>query len=120
MKKALDDIEHNKKVKHVILTDYEDELPPRIDADFDSNRSASISITYGCNNFCSYCIVPYVRGRERSVPMEEILHDVRQYVAEGYKEITLLGQNVNSYGKDLENKVTFAELLRILDRKSVV
>ena len=57
---ALDEIEHNKKVKHVILTEYEEELPPRIDADFDNKITASISIGYGCNNFCTYCIVPYV------------------------------------------------------------
>ena len=107
---ALNVIEKH-SVKHVVLTDDEDVLPPRLDADFDSNRSASISITYGCNNFCSYCIVPYVRGRERSVPMEEILHDVRQYVAKGYKEITLLGQNVNSYGNDFKNGDNFAKLL---------
>lgn len=107
---ALNVIEKH-SVKHIVLTDDEDVLPPRLDADFDSNRSASISITYGCNNFCSYCIVPYVRGRERSVPMEEILHDVRQYVAKGYKEITLLGQNVNSYGNDFKNGDNFAKLL---------
>ncbi len=107
---AIDDIEH-KVDKHLIYTDYEDELPPRLDADFDSKKTASISITYGCNNFCAYCIVPYVRGRERSVPMEEILHDVKQYVEKGYKEIILLGQNVNSYGKEFTNGDNFARLL---------
>ncbi|MGY0394876.1 tRNA (N6-isopentenyl adenosine(37)-C2)-methylthiotransferase MiaB [Fusobacterium sp.] len=107
---AIDDIEH-KVDKHLVYTDYEDELPPRLDADFDSKKTASISITYGCNNFCAYCIVPYVRGRERSVPMEEILHDVKQYVEKGYKEIILLGQNVNSYGKEFTNGDNFARLL---------
>lgn len=107
---AIDDIEH-KVEKHLVYTDCEDDLPPRLDADFDSKKTASISITYGCNNFCAYCIVPYVRGRERSVPMEEILHDVRQYVEKGYKEIILLGQNVNSYGKEFKNGDNFARLL---------
>ena len=72
---------------------------------------AWVSIMYGCNNFCSYCIVPYVRGRERSRQPEDILSEVRQLVEEGYKDITLLGQNVNSYGRDLENPMDFADLL---------
>ena len=73
---------------------------------------AWVSIMYGCNNFCSYCIVPYVRGRERSRQPGDILAEVRQLVAEGYKDITLLGQNVNSYGKDLEEPMDFADLLK--------
>ena len=73
---------------------------------------AWVSIMYGCNNFCSYCIVPYVRGRERSRDPQRILDEVRQLVAEGYKDITLLGQNVNSYGKDLGLDMDFADLLR--------
>ena len=72
---------------------------------------AWVSIMYGCNNFCSYCIVPYVRGRERSRDADCILREVRQLVAEGYKDITLLGQNVNSYGKDLGLDLDFADLL---------
>ena len=72
---------------------------------------AWVSIMYGCNNFCSYCIVPYVRGRERSRKPEDILSEVRELVAEGYKDITLLGQNVNSYGKDLDEPMDFADLL---------
>lgn len=72
---------------------------------------AWVSIMYGCNNFCTYCIVPYVRGRERSREPEQILEEVRGLVAEGYKDITLLGQNVNSYGKDLDRSVDFADLL---------
>ena len=72
---------------------------------------AWVSIMYGGNNFCTYCIVPYVRGRERSREPEQILEEVRGLVAEGYKDITLLGQNVNSYGKDLDSNVDFADLL---------
>ena len=73
---------------------------------------AWVSIMYGCNNFCTYCIVPYVRGRERSRAPELILDECRQLVADGYKDITLLGQNVNSYGKDLGISMDFADLLR--------
>ena len=76
---------------------------------------AWVSIMYGCNNFCSYCIVPYVRGRERSRDPEQIIAEVRHLVADGFKEITLLGQNVNSYGKDLDTPYDFADLLTALD-----
>ena len=76
---------------------------------------AWVSIMYGCNNFCSYCIVPYVRGRERSREPDCVIEEVRSLVAEGYKDITLLGQNVNSYGKDLEKPYDFADLLRDID-----
>ena len=69
----------------------------------------------GCNNFCSYCVVPYVRGRERSRRPEEILAEAQQLIAEGYKEITLLGQNVNSYGKDLDQPMDFADLIRAIN-----
>jgi len=72
---------------------------------------AWVSIMYGCNNFCSYCVVPYVRGRERSRKPEDILAEVEQLVQEGYKDITLLGQNVNSYGKDLDEPMDFSDLL---------
>ena len=72
---------------------------------------AYVSVMYGCNNFCTYCIVPYVRGRERSRKKEDILSEVRELVGEGYKEITLLGQNVNSYGKGLEEDTDFADLV---------
>jgi len=72
---------------------------------------AWVSIMYGCNNFCSYCIVPYVRGRERSRRPEEILAEVKDLLAQGYKDITLLGQNVNSYGKDLGLGMDFADLM---------
>ena len=77
----------------------------------DSKLKTWVSIMYGCNNFCTYCIVPYVRGRERSRRPEDILAECRELVAKGAKEITLLGQNVNSYGKDLESPMDFADLL---------
>ena len=78
----------------------------------DDKYRAWVSIMFGCNNFCSYCVVPYVRGRERSRKHEDILKEVQQLADEGYKEITLLGQNVNSYGNDDENEYNFAQLLR--------
>ena len=70
---------------------------------------------YGCNNFCTYCIVPYVRGRERSRDPETVLFEAKQLINQGYKKLTLLGQNVNSYGKDSENGVDFSELLKRID-----
>ena len=77
----------------------------------DNSLKAWVSIMYGCNNFCTYCIVPYVRGRERSRKPEDILSECRALIAQGCKEITLLGQNVNSYGKDLDCGMDFADLL---------
>ena len=76
-----------------------------------NQRKAWVSIMYGCNNFCTYCIVPYVRGRERSRLPEDILAECRDLIARGYRELTLLGQNVNSYGKDLGLGMDFADLL---------
>ncbi len=81
----------------------------------ESNYRAWVSAMYGCNNFCSYCIVPYVRGRERSRLKENIVKEVRELVKGGYRDITLLGQNVNSYGKDMGAEYDFADLLAELD-----
>lgn len=74
-----------------------------------------LPIMYGCNNFCTYCIVPYVRGRERSREKNVIVSEAREMIADGYKDITLLGQNVNSYGKTIENGVNFSQLLKEID-----
>lgn len=81
----------------------------------DLKDKAWVSIMYGCNNFCSYCIVPYVRGRERSRKPEAIISEIKELVAKGCTEISLLGQNVNSYGKDLEENIDFSDLLRMVN-----
>ncbi len=80
------------------------------------NIKAWVPVTYGCNNFCSYCIVPHVRGLEKSRLPQNIINEVKGLIVKGYKEITLLGQNVNSYGKGLKQNINFAELLNLLDR----
>lgn len=79
---------------------------------YNSSYKAEVSIIYGCNNFCSYCIVPYVRGRERSRKQETILGEINNLAKQGYKEVLLLGQNVNSFGKDLQDGTSFASLLK--------
>ena len=96
------------------IAEYDDfsEAVPQIR---ESSFKASVPIMFGCNNFCTYCIVPYVRGRERSRRPEDIVAEVEKLAAEGYKEIMLLGQNVNSYGNDLGGEITFPELLRKLN-----
>lgn len=90
--------------------------PLKTDCSRRGGLKAFVSIMYGCNNFCSYCIVPYVRGEQRSRPLKHVLDEVRGLAEGGCKEITLLGQNVNSYGKDLSDKINFVALLERLDR----
>jgi tRNA-2-methylthio-N6-dimethylallyladenosine synthase len=95
-------------IEVVANSDIEENLPIKRAED----SKAWVTITYGCNNYCSYCIVPYVRGREKSRNPGDILREVQGLAKEGFKEINLLGQNVNSYGKDLATPVAFHELLR--------
>lgn len=99
------------KKRVVEILDKNGEICEEITPYRSSYPNAWVNIAYGCNNFCSYCIVPYVRGRERSRLPENVVDEVKNLVNEGYKEITLLGQNVNSYGHDLKNDVGFASLL---------
>lgn len=105
-------IEKKKRVAAVLDTDgyIDDETTPVTRTSF---PNAWVNINYGCNNFCTYCIVPYVRGRERSRDMKSIISECEKLINDGYKEITLLGQNVNSYGNDVpDENVNFANLLR--------
>ncbi|MDO4282198.1 MAG: tRNA (N6-isopentenyl adenosine(37)-C2)-methylthiotransferase MiaB [Clostridia bacterium] len=103
-KKEIEYIEAGNEIEEDIPIIYEDKY------------KASVSIIYGCNNFCSYCIVPYVRGRERSRRPEDILKDIEKLAKNGYKEIMLLGQNVNSYGNDFKDRYTFPDLLKDIEK----
>ena len=101
----------DEKKRQFYITDEPGSIAEGIPQQRDSQLKAWVSIMYGCNNFCTYCIVPYVRGRERSRQPEDILRECRTLIESGVKDITLLGQNVNSYGKDLSCGVDFADLL---------
>ena len=104
-----------KKVFEVWGKDKDNVLPIETESLRTSGYNAWVNINYGCNNFCSYCIVPYVRGRERSRNFDEIVCECKKLVQNGYKTITLLGQNVNSYGKDLKNEnYTFSKLIHAI------
>ncbi|MDD6397911.1 MAG: tRNA (N6-isopentenyl adenosine(37)-C2)-methylthiotransferase MiaB [Selenomonadaceae bacterium] len=102
-------------VKHVVDTEIDiNDVSEEVAIHRKTPLSAWVPIMYGCNNFCTYCIVPYVRGRERSRLPEAVVKEVQEAAKDGFKEVTLLGQNVNSYGKD-HQKATFAELLKLVD-----
>lgn len=112
-------IEKRLELKHpaidVLESPYHDEAVPTVR---ESSVTAWVTIMHGCNNFCSYCIVPYVRGRERSRSSSSILQEIKSLGEKGYKEITLLGQNVNSYGLDSNESLDFADLLALIDKDS--
>ncbi|MCI2049990.1 MAG: tRNA (N6-isopentenyl adenosine(37)-C2)-methylthiotransferase MiaB [Lachnospiraceae bacterium] len=104
------EVYHSRK-RVIEIWDGSEQTSDALPAERKFSFKSGVNIMYGCNNFCSYCIVPYVRGRERSREPEDILREVRRLAASGVKEIMLLGQNVNSYGKTLEHPLTFAQLL---------
>ena len=108
----LQDLLISKKEKQDIeVYSCEGEVYENIDYKRESNIKAWVNIQYGCDKFCTYCIVPYTRGKQRSRHSKEIIKEVEDLVRKGYQEVTLLGQNVNAYGKDLKDELTFAELL---------
>ncbi|MBR4892556.1 MAG: tRNA (N6-isopentenyl adenosine(37)-C2)-methylthiotransferase MiaB [Clostridia bacterium] len=106
----------SKRVRKFDIIDCDGYIVEGIDQLREDKFRASVSIMYGCNNFCSYCIVPYVRGRERSRDPENIISEIKELNDKGYKEITLLGQNVNSYGKDLDEPFDFADLIKEVNK----
>ena len=109
LKAAIDSVVQSRK--KFVNTDFDTVAEDTLPQLRTSAPNAWVNIIYGCNNFCTYCIVPYVRGRERSRSIQSVLDEVKSLLAEGYKEITLLGQNVNSYGHDLKDGTNFAKLL---------
>ena len=107
-------LNHKKSIEYI---DIGNEIEEEVPIIYEDKYKASVSIIYGCNNFCSYCIVPYVRGRERSRRPEDILKDIKTLAKNGYKEIMLLGQNVNSYGNDFKDiDYNFSDLLQDVEK----
>lgn len=104
---------------HVEIAESSTSFPTDLPTQREHAWSAWLPITIGCNNFCSYCIVPYVRGREKSRPIEDVVQEAQRYVDAGVSEITLLGQNVNSYGRDLYGEARFAQMLRAIAETGV-
>lgn len=111
-------IKKNKETNKTVVDIVEDskEITDNIQANRTNPFKASVNIIYGCNNFCTYCVVPYVRGREKSREPENILKEIKNLADQGYKEITLLGQNVNSYGKTLKEDYSFPKLLEEVNK----
>lgn len=105
----------SQKVRRFDIMDCDGFIAEGLEQRRDDRFKASVSIMYGCNNFCSYCIVPYVRGRERSRLPENVISEIKSLAEKGYKEVTLLGQNVNSYGNDLDIDYDFADLIRAVN-----
>ncbi len=107
------------KSKDINVLSYVGSVYENIKYDRDSKYSAWVNIMYGCDKFCTYCIVPYTRGTQRSRKHEDIIKEIENLVANGYKEVTLLGQNVNAYGKDLENEIDFSKLLELVSKTGI-
>ena len=108
------------EAKRAVVVDEDETIVEGIPARRNKAHSAYVNIIYGCNNFCTYCIVPYVRGRERSRSSSDIIQEIKTLCDNGVKEVTLLGQNVNSYGKDLSDDLSFAQLIRAIDKQTKI
>ena len=109
----------NKHQQEINVYSYEGKVFENIPYTRESQYKAWVNIQYGCDKFCTYCIVPYTRGKQRSRKSSEIIKEVKELVAKGYQEVTLLGQNVNAYGKELPDELSFAELLEAVSKTGI-